>query len=199
MKHIKLFEDFIGEAARVGRSSWRSVLSDLARHGWDIKGNLATKFYDEDDNERKIELDNSGDEVNWTVYDGRGKELNSGSFDAEGLSAGELDGEVWDYIDEGLDSNKDTSEMLKEVYESACAEAIAYEGDDNEEHTIEEYLKEMAAINAGMMAEMYEKAYKEAKEEKMTKEVFESMCNEMKESYAKKLNETLLSVINKYG
>jgi uncharacterized protein CbrC (UPF0167 family) len=89
--------------------------------------------------------------------------------------------------------------MLKEVYESACAEAIAYEGDDNEEHTIEEYLKEMAALNASMMAEMYEKAYAEAKEEDMTKEVFESMCNEMKESYAKKLEESMLSVINKYG
>jgi hypothetical protein len=104
-----------------------------------------------------------------------------------------------DFVNEGMDSNKDMSEMLKEVYESACSEAIAYEGDDNEEHTIEEYLKEMAALNAGMMAEMYEKAYAEAKEEDMTKEVFESMCKEMKESYAKKLDETLLSVINKYG
>ena len=91
------------------------------------------------------------------------------------------------------------AKMLKEVYESACNEAVAYEDDDNKEHTLEEYLKEMAALNAGMMAEMYEKAYSEAKEEKMTKEVFESMCKGMKESYAKKLEESLLSVINKYG
>jgi hypothetical protein len=104
-----------------------------------------------------------------------------------------------EFINEGMDSNKDMSEMLKEVYESACAEAIAYEADDNEEHTVEEYFKEMAAMNASMMAEMYEKAYAEAKEEDMTKEVFESMCKEMKESYAKKLDETLLSTINKYG
>lgn len=107
-----------------------------------------------------------------------------------------------EFINEGTSDsgmNKSMTEMLKEVYESACNEAIAYEGDDNEEHTVESYLKEMAAVNAGMMAEMYEKAYSEAKEEKMTKEVFESMCKEMKESYAKKLEETLLSVINKYG
>jgi hypothetical protein len=91
------------------------------------------------------------------------------------------------------------AEMLKEVYESACKEAIAYESDNNKEHTLESYLKEMATINAGMMAEMYEKAYGEAKEEDMTKEVFESMCKGMKESYAKKLEESLLSVINKYG
>lgn len=100
MKHIKEFNEFISEAARIGNSSWRAVLSDLGRQGWDIKGNLAIKFYDEDDEERKLELDNSGDEVYWTVYDGKGKELNSGSFDAEGLSAGELDGEVWNYIEE---------------------------------------------------------------------------------------------------
>lgn len=107
-----------------------------------------------------------------------------------------------DFINERaheLDSEKSMAEMLKKVYEYGYGEAIAYEGDDNEEHTIEEYLKEMAALNAGMMAEMYEKAYKEAKEEKMTKKVFESMCNEMKESYAKKLDESLLSVINTYG
>lgn len=100
MKHIKEFNKFISEAARVGNSSWQAVLSDLGRQGWDIKGNLAIKFYDEDDEERKLELDNSGDDVYWTIYDGKGKELNSGSFDAEGLSAGELDGEVWNYIEE---------------------------------------------------------------------------------------------------
>lgn len=99
-----------------------------------------------------------------------------------------------DFINEGaheLGSEKSMTEMLKEVYEYGYSEAIAYEGDDNKEHTVESYLKEMAALNAGMMAEMYEKAYKEAKEEEMTKEAFESMCNEMKESYGKKLDELI--------
>lgn len=105
-----------------------------------------------------------------------------------------------DFINESMaDPSKNMTEMLKEVYESACNEAIAYESDDNEEHTVEEYLKEMAAVNAGMMAEMYEKAYNEAKEEKLTKEAFESMCKEMKESYAKKLDESLLKIINRYA
>lgn len=102
MKKVRLFEHFIGEAARVGSSSWSSVLSDLKRDGWDIKGNLASKYYDEDGEERRLEIDNDGDDIWWTIYDGDDKELNSGSFDAEGLSAGELDGEVWSYIEESF-------------------------------------------------------------------------------------------------
>ena len=102
MKKVRLFEHFIGEAARVGSSSWSSVLSDLKRDGWDVKGKLASKYYDEDGEERRLEIDNDGDDIWWTIYDGDDKELNSGSFDGEGLSAGELDGEVWSYIEESF-------------------------------------------------------------------------------------------------
>lgn len=105
-----------------------------------------------------------------------------------------------DFVNEGmadLKTSDSIAEMLKEVYESACNEAIAYEGDSNKEHTVESYVKEMAAVNAGMMAEMYENACNEAKMEGMTKEAFESMCGEMKESYGKKLDESLLKVINR--
>lgn len=107
-----------------------------------------------------------------------------------------------DFLNEEIADTKTSdviTEMLKEVYESACNEAIAYEGDDNKEHTVESYLKEMAAVNAGMMAEMYEKSHNEAKKEGMTKEAYESMCTEMKESFCNKIDETILGVINKYG
>ena len=81
--------------------------------------------------------------------------------------------------------------MLKEVYESACNEAKAYEGDDYQEHTVESYMKEMAALNAGMMAEMYESACEGVKEGEMTVEMYEASCNEMKEAYAKKMDEMM--------
>jgi len=103
MKHIATFETFnTNESARVGSSSWSNILRDLKNDGWEIKGNSASKYYSNDeDDERRLELSNYGDEeVNWTIYDGKDKEINSGSFDADGLSAGELDGEVWNNIEE---------------------------------------------------------------------------------------------------
>ena len=99
MKHVKLFEDFINEAARVGRSSWRNVLADLKYEGWDINGNVATKSIGDD--KERVEITNYGDDnVQYTVYNTKGKEVNSGSFDAEGLSAGELNSEIWNYTNE---------------------------------------------------------------------------------------------------
>lgn len=100
-----------------------------------------------------------------------------------------------DFVNEEIADSKTSNsiaEMLKEVYESHCNEAIACEGDSNREHTVESYVKEMAAVHAGMMAEMYEKACSEAKMENMTTEAYESMCGEMKESFGKKLDESLL-------
>lgn len=101
MKHIQTFESFLNEAARVGRSSWNSILKDLKYEGWDIKSGSAYKSYaDDNDEERELKLSSyGGDEVQWTLYDGSGDEIDSGSIDAEGLSAGELDSEVWNYLD----------------------------------------------------------------------------------------------------
>jgi hypothetical protein len=103
MKRIKLFEEFVNEAARVGRSSWKNVLADLKYDGWDIKGTVATKFIGDDEESgsdlEKVEITNNGDDyVQYTVYNTKGKEVNSGSFDAEGLSAGEINYDIWDYI-----------------------------------------------------------------------------------------------------
>ena len=93
--------------------------------------------------------------------------------------------------DDDDENPRSVAEMLKEVYEAAHNEAKAYEGDDYQEHTVESYMKEMAALNAGMMAELYEASCNEVKEEEMTVEVYEAACNSMKEAYAKKLDEMM--------
>ncbi len=107
MKRVKLFESFIGEAARVGSSSWKNILSDLKYDGWEINGKVASKYIGDDeeseDDLEKVEITNNGDDyVQYTVYNTKGKVVNSGSFDAEGLSAGEINYDIWDYINEGV-------------------------------------------------------------------------------------------------
>jgi hypothetical protein len=101
---IRSYNEFVNEslneAARIGRSSWNKIIDDLERLGWtERRGKVYKSYTDDDDNERELELDNDGDEIYYTVYDHRGKEIDSGSFDAEGSSAGELDGEVWNYVE----------------------------------------------------------------------------------------------------
>lgn len=143
MKKVKLFEQFVNEAARVGRSSWSSILSDLKRDGWDIKGNLASKYYDEDGEERRLEIDNDGDDIWWTIYDENDKEINSGSFDGEGLSAGELDGEVWSYIEESIVNESAEEKEAKAILQDLLGEYDPWElGDmtpEEAEETVDGY------------------------------------------------------------
>lgn len=79
---------------------------------------------------------------------------------------------------------KAVAEMLKECYEAAKNEAKAWEADMHDEHTIESYLKENAALVAALAAN----ALKEMKSD-IELEAFEATCNELKESYAKKIDE----------
>ena len=76
------------------------------------------------------------------------------------------------------------SEMLEKCYESCKNEAKAYEEDAHDEHTIESYMKENAALVAGLAA----KCLKEMKEDYAV-EAYEAACNEMIEAYTKKMNE----------
>jgi hypothetical protein len=101
----------------------------------------------------------------------------------------EDDGDDDDDDDDDVEDKKIASQLLKEVYEAACSEACAYEGDDYTEHTVESYIKEMSSLNAGMMAEMYEAACSEVKESDMTIETYEAACNEMKESFCNRIDE----------
>ena len=105
------------------------------------------------------------------------------------LEDDELDDDDDDEDDDVDGEVKLVSEMIKEVYEKAVAEASAYEGDDYAEHTVEMYVREMASLNAGMLAETFERACGDAKESELTLEMYEASCNEMKESFSKRMDE----------
>ncbi|NDH91137.1 MAG: hypothetical protein EBZ22_09710 [Flavobacteriia bacterium] len=79
--------------------------------------------------------------------------------------------------------------MMSEAYEAACTEAQSYENDDYEDHTVEGYMKENAALAAALAAKAMEEAYNEVKEGDTTIEMYEANCNSMKEAYAKKIEE----------
>lgn len=107
------------------------------------------------------------------------KEL-EGEGDAEGEEISESE-----EAEEAEEAVKTVAEMLTEIYESACkTEAKAYEEDAHDEHTIESYMKENAALIGALAAS----ALKEMKEE-YSKEAYEAACNEMIEAYTKKVNE----------
>lgn len=87
--------------------------------------------------------------------------------------------------EEEVAETKSVAEMLTELYEGSCKnEAKAYEEDAHDEHTIESYMKENAALCAALAA----KSLKEMKEDYAV-EAYEAACNEMIESYTKKMNE----------
>lgn len=103
----------------------------------------------------------------------------------------EVDGNEIKFADEVI--NKTANEMLTDAYHKALDEAKTYEADDNADHTLEEYLKEMASLTAEKMYEMYESSCNEMREG-VTMEMYEKACNEMKESYAAKMDEMLHKV-----
>jgi len=76
------------------------------------------------------------------------------------------------------------ADMMKEMFEACKDEAKAYEEDMHDEHTIESYMKENAALAAALATQ----ALKEMKED-MTLEMYESACEGLKESYSKKIDE----------
>ena len=80
-------------------------------------------------------------------------------------------------------------EMLSEGYSKVKEAACAYEKDAYQDHTLEMYMKENAALVATLAAKAMEEGYGEVKETEMTQEMYEAMCNELKEAYAKKIEE----------
>ena len=80
-------------------------------------------------------------------------------------------------------------EMLVEGYAKVKEAACAYEKDEYQDHTLEMYMKENAALVATLAAKAMEEGYGEVKETELTQEMYEAHCNEMKEAYAKKMDE----------
>ena len=79
--------------------------------------------------------------------------------------------------------------MMSEMNEMTIKEAVAYEGDDYAEHTVETYMKENAAMAASLAADAMKEAYGKVKEGEITQEAYESNCDAMKESYSKRMDE----------
>ena len=80
-------------------------------------------------------------------------------------------------------------EMLVESYSKVKEAAMAYEKDEYQDHTLEMYMKENAALVATLAAKAMEEGYGEVKETELTQEMYEAHCNDMKEAYAKKMDE----------
>lgn len=99
------------------------------------------------------------------------------------------DDEESDDDDEESDEAKveiTVEELVKELYERVKAEAMTWEKDLHDTHTIESYLKENAALVAMMAA----KTLKESRKD-ITQEAYEAACNDLKEAYAKKIDEMM--------
>lgn len=105
-----------------------------------------------------------------------------GEGDAEGDEISES--EEAEEVNENPAAAIAVASMLKEAYEACKKEAKAYEEDAHDEHTVESYMKENAALVGALAAT----ALKEMKEE-YTTEAYEAACNEMIEAYSKKVNE----------
>ena len=79
--------------------------------------------------------------------------------------------------------------MFTEGYSKVKEAACAYEKDEYQDHTLEMYMKENAALVAALAAGAMEEGYGEVKETELTQEMYEAHCNSMKEAYAKKIDE----------
>jgi hemerythrin-like domain-containing protein len=79
--------------------------------------------------------------------------------------------------------------MMAEAYNKVKEAACAYEKDDYQDHTLESYMKENAALAAALAAKAMEEGYGEVKETELTQEMYEAACNEIKDAYAKKIDE----------
>jgi len=78
------------------------------------------------------------------------------------------------------------ADKLNECYKEAVNEAKEWNGDVHDDHTIESYMKENAALVAALAAD----TLKECNED-YTKEQYESALNDLKEAYVKKIDEKI--------
>lgn len=80
------------------------------------------------------------------------------------------------------------SEILEKCYEKVIKEAKAWETDAHDDHTVETYMCENAALVAGLSA----KCLKDCKEE-FGIEAYEAALNMVKEAFSKKIEEIKLA------
>lgn len=133
---------------------------------------------DDDDEEEDEESDEEESEEEVEAEDGE-----EGEEEAEVEEAPEAEAEA------PAEAPATVEEMLIEGYSKVKEAACAYEKDEYQDHTLEMYMKENAALVATLAAKAMEEGYGEVKETELTQEMYEAHCNEMKEAYAKKMDE----------
>ena len=107
------------------------------------------------------------------------------SEDYEDDDEDDEDDEDEDEDDEDEDEEMtNVSEMLETCYSKVKEEAKVWESDAHDDHTIETYMIENAALVASLSAN----TLKEMKEESAS-EAYEACLNQMVEAYTKKINE----------
>jgi|GEM_PF-1338313 hypothetical protein len=84
---------------------------------------------------------------------------------------------------------EEVSQILEKCYESVVVEAKAWETDAHDDHTIEAYMCENAALVAGLAA----KACKDCKEE-YGEEAYEAALNMIKEAFSNKIEEIKITM-----
>ena len=85
---------------------------------------------------------------------------------------------------DGINPTIPVSEMLEKCYECAMEEAKAWDEDAHDDHTVESYMAE----NAALVAKMAVNTLTELQGDMKT-EAFEACLNKMSEAYSKKINE----------
>lgn len=134
----------------------------------------------------KIEFDDK--KVNTDVQD-LGKEVEKEIKDTP--KDDEIGKEVNEEVEEGEEEKeevapevKTVAEMLKEACQLMKNEAKVWEEDEYDEHTVETYMTENAALVGALAAQ----SLKEMKED-YALEAYEAACNSMKEAFCKKVDE----------
>ena len=145
---------------------------------------------DDDEDEDDDEEDDDDDEEEDEESD---EEESEEEVEAEDGEEGEEEAEVEEAPEAEAEAPAETpatvEEMLIEGYAKVKEAACAYEKDEYQDHTLEMYMKENAALVATLAAKAMEEGYGEVKETELTQEMYEAHCNEMKEAYAKKIDE----------
>ena len=147
---------------------------------------------DEDDDEEDDDDDEEEDEESDEEESEEEVEAEDGEEEAEVEEAPEEEGEEEAPEAEAeapAEAPATVEEMLIEGYSKVKEAACAYEKDEYQDHTLEMYMKENAALVATLAAKAMEEGYGEVKETELTQEMYEAHCNEMKEAYAKKIDE----------
>ena len=138
---------------------------------------------DEDDEESEDDSDDDGsDDDDSDDSDDDGDSDDDDSDDTEAEDNGEE-------VEAEAKTVATVEEMLSGGYAAVKEAACAYEKDDYQDHTLESYMKENAALVAALSVKAGEDGYKEVKEGEITKEMYEALCNEIKEAFVKKIDE----------